>query len=284
MGTHENFIVRSPISDQALSLVFTIDYISKLSNMRINVIFLAHQKATTWRSMKFFQKGIFSTSKQMGFFGSKARSFGHYYCLDNLSLAYIRIPKCACTTIERWMASHHANYVLNPNYTTHSRSANEHYFDNIATDVDPKEGYFRFTFVRHPEDRFLSFFNEKLAGKKKEEPLLKRLEQFGLYHGMSKLECLELLADQPETYNFNPHFAPQYHFLLRGDELRVDFIGRLESFKRDSKILQQVSRSDKEFPIANKGATTKSNLTKRERRILNHIYEKDFCLLGYATR
>jgi hypothetical protein len=213
-----------------------------------------------------------------------SKTLGHYYCSDNLSLAYIRIPKCACTTIEKWMASQHPRYLSRPDYPAHSREAKENYFDKVVKNVKSDEGYLRFTFVRHPEDRFISFFNDKLAGTKKEPALLEKLKEFGLYHGMSRLDCLEAIADQPETFDFNPHFAPQHHFLLRGEEIKADFIGRLERFSMDSIILQRAGNVEKEFPATNKARRNNIDLTTRERNILQHIYKEDFILLGYPFR
>ncbi|WP_084591637.1 sulfotransferase family protein [Gilvimarinus agarilyticus] len=212
------------------------------------------------------------------------KSIGHYYCSEKLGLAYVRIPKCACTTIERWMARHHDTFQAHPNLPIHSEEANQRYFDKVVAELPPLEDYFRFSFVRHPEDRFLSFFNDKLARGKPEKPLLKRLEAFGLYHGMPLKKSLEVLAEQPDTSLFNPHFAPQHHFLFDGARLRVDFIGHMENFSAGTTVLQTISNSDIPFPYSNKNPTPKSPLRKSEQSLLRKIYKRDFELLGYKPR
>jgi len=210
-------------------------------------------------------------------------ALGHYFCSDHLNLAYLRIPKCACTTIETWMASQHPNFSTSPGLGIHSQAANKTYFDGIFYKLPDYTNYFRFTLVRDPESRFLSFFYDKLRGASKKPEALQRWKAFGLHCGMPLIDCLTVLSRLKYTDEFNPHFAPQHHFLFARGNLRVDFIGRLERFPVSVQVLHAVSGSTVAFSPRNvvSSGKTKRHLTPKERKLFLKIYQKDYELLGY---
>lgn len=205
----------------------------------------------------------------------------YYFCNKRLNLAYLRIPKCACTTIEIWMAQNHGNYDPRNPFPAHSKEANRTYFDEIASAKKGVPGYFRFSFVRHPVSRFISFYNDKIGGANKERALLDELDQYGLKHGMAIEQCLERILRYPNQDCLNPHFAPQHQFILHEDKLCVDFIGRLETFDSDIKILARGVNVAIPSLKANVGRKPKDHLSPEALEMIARIYQQDFALFGY---
>lgn len=206
----------------------------------------------------------------------------HFFCNRELGIAYLRIPKCGCSSFEAWLASHHPAYGQNPGLTIHSDEANRTYFDDVAINPDPGIYPFRFTFVREPIARFRSFYRDKILATSGNAAFLERTADLGLKRGMGMLECLELISQLPAE-RMNPHFAPQSMFLLDGARLRVDFIGRFERFDRDVNRLQTLAGSRIPFPHRNPGRPSVElpDLRSKELQLLHSIYATDFQLLGY---
>lgn len=208
---------------------------------------------------------------------------GSFLCSDALGLAYLRIPKCGCTTIEGWMASQHPNYDPVSPHKIHSADALHQYFDQVRPMVGHADGYFRFTFVRDPLRRFLSFYNDKILGPAR-PTLFEHPSMLGLTRGLSIAECLKVMRRSGPSHKFNPHFAPQHHFLLDGPRLRVDFIGRLEQFEAGARVVVSMSGSEANPQWLNKSGKRKKKLhtlTDAELAMFLDIYRPDYELLGY---
>lgn len=213
----------------------------------------------------------------------KTTTVGSFLCSDALGLAYLRIPKCGCTTIEGWMASQHPNYDPVSPHKIHSADALREYFDCVRPMVGHEDGYFRFTFVRDPLRRFLSFYNDKIMGPDR-PALFEHPSMLGLTRGLSISECLKIMRRSGPSHKFNPHFAPQHHFLMDGSRIRVDFIGRLEQFEVGARVVVSMSGGESNPQWLNKSAKRKKrpvSLTKGELAMFLDLFQPDYDLLGY---
>lgn len=205
----------------------------------------------------------------------------HFFCNRALGAAYLRIPKCGCSSFESWIAAHHPGFKRSPGLAVHSPEANRTYFDAVTRMPDRDRFPLRFTFVREPVRRFLSFYRDKLLRSRGNEEFLARTRPLGFRSGMSMTDALELIAAMPVD-QMNPHFAPQTLFLFDGPTLRVDFIGRFERLGEDIGRLQRLLDSPLAFPHRNPAHGGEAPLlSPREQQLLAQIYEQDFKLLGY---
>ncbi len=174
-------------------------------------------------------------------FGAVPSAKPSYFMAREVGLAYLQIPKAACSTIKAALL-HYTNPEL---HATRIEAAESdlpalqalHHEGHLEESDDPGD-CLRFTFVRHPFDRFLSFFyNFFVDGVKLEDGALvdelnAELEPFGLQATMGFDEFSEAVLSHPFDKQ-NPHVRRQVDLLLGSGELAVDFVGRLEFLERD---------------------------------------------------
>ncbi|MGI9243391.1 MAG: sulfotransferase family 2 domain-containing protein [Verrucomicrobiales bacterium] len=174
-------------------------------------------------------------------FGAVPSGKPSYYMARQVGLAYLQIPKAACSTIKAALL-HYTNPEL---YASKIDAAESdlpalqalHHEGHLEESEDPGD-CLRFTFVRHPFDRFLSFFHNffvdgvKLQDGALVDELNEELEPFGLVATMGFGEFSEAVFGRPYDKQ-NPHVKRQVDLILGSGELAVDFIGRLEFLERD---------------------------------------------------
>ncbi|WP_445363384.1 sulfotransferase family 2 domain-containing protein [Microbulbifer sp. ANSA003] len=214
-------------------------------------------------------------------FTPKKTTMGAYFYNKTYNIAYKRIPKSACTTIEKWLAEHHNNHTKTPDLKIHSEEANSLYFDKVETNKSALPNCYTFTFVRNPYDRFLSFYKNKILTDKPEKHIFKNLKDYGIYPNMPIEECALRLSEVKNMAKLNPHVIPQSLFIFSGRVSEIDFIGRLENFHSDSRHLQQKINSKIPFRISNTSKDNQLTLSTRSKTLIAKAYKKDFILLGY---
>ena len=139
--------------------------------------------------------------------------------------------------------------------------------------------YFKFGFVRHPLDRFISAWQDKVVdrnhfqfGPEKRERM-KTIERFATW--VSKQD----LRDLSET---DRHVALQSRLV---DLTQVDFVGRIETFGPDfSEVCSRVGLSWKEPQRRNRSAPsgiTRENASEELRAIVEEVYRLDYQVFGY---
>ncbi len=174
-------------------------------------------------------------------FGAVPSGRPSYFMAREIGLAYLQIPKAACSTIKAALLHYtdpdlHASRIDGAESDLPALQA-LHHEGHLEESEDPGD-CLRFTFVRHPFDRFLSFYHNffidgvmvldgSLVGE-----LNRELEPFGLLATMGFDEFCEAIFSRP-YHKQNPHVKRQVDLLLGSGELAVDFIGRLEHLDRD---------------------------------------------------
>ena len=209
-------------------------------------------------------------------------TLGAFYFNKAYNIAYKRIPKSACTTLENWLAQHHDNYINKPGYRVHSKEARDNYFDKVSADqsVLPTD-CFTFSFVRDPYRRFLSFYNDKILTDKPEQHIFDNLQEFGIYPNVDIEECAQRLSEVDDMSLLNPHVAPQHLFIFSGKKQIVDYIGRLESFSDHAKYVQSHIGSTIDFKDRNVSTKKSASLNDKCKSLIAESYAKDFTLLDY---
>jgi hypothetical protein len=116
---------------------------------------------------------------------------------------------------------------------------------------------FKFAFVRHPYDRFLSGYYYLNLGNDPNAFLSKGSE----------------VLNAPKYF---PIFVPQYKFICIDGKIALDFVGRFEKLQEDWKFLQEKFEIETELPVKNESFTKKDSLNKRSKQVLFEYYKQDF--------
>lgn len=163
-----------------------------------------------------------------------------YFLSPKLGAAYLQIPKAACSSIQaRILAAESPGLYAELESTIKTNVTPLHYTPGMFTKAASADGFLRFTFVRHPFNRLLSFYIEQVSPPQpppvdddSRKSLEKDLERNGFRFGMPFEEFIGRMVGDPVGRN-NPHVRPQAEFVLGAAGLNVDFIGRVESIGRD---------------------------------------------------
>jgi len=153
---------------------------------------------------------------------------GHFYVAKSVRMAYLSIPKSGCTSLINML---HA--VAIPGFSTiGTRIHRESTLPRVPAPACPA-GLLRFTFVRNPYLRLLSFYRSKVLKMADPDPHVNMtLLKMGLREGMSFASMVEVLSTVPPRA-MDLHCAPQILFVYHIGKPVVDFVGRLESLQED---------------------------------------------------
>ncbi len=228
-------------------------------------------------------RSLFNKIKNRQSANSRNEPLGALFYNRQYNVSYLRIPKCACTTIERWLIQHHKYYNENPTLPggVHSQFTQEHYFDACTPDENSLKNSFRFTFTRDPYNRFLSFYKNKIDTDEPEQHIIDNLSRFGIYPHMPIQDCARKLSEVKIMRDLNMHIAPQHLFVFRNGQPRVDFVGRLENFTADLKYVSDKMRTNIPYNVLNQSENKKVELSSQTKQLIAAAYAKDFQLLDY---
>ncbi|WP_022846324.1 sulfotransferase family 2 domain-containing protein [Desulfurobacterium sp. TC5-1] len=140
--------------------------------------------------------------------------------------------------------------------------------------------YFKFTFVRNPLTRIISaFYFLKRGGLNKMDYLWGR-RYVSRYNDVNDFIKNYLTRDSIWSYI---HFFPQYYFLTDDENnILVDFIGKVETLKKDIQVIEAIL--NRKLFIERKNATkNKGKVSLKPSSIdkIYYIYHKDFEMFNY---
>jgi Sulfotransferase family len=194
------------------------------------------------------------------------------------NLAYLQIPKCACTTVKRAIAS--LDVAELPSNIHRDFPAG---LEKRESDINrERDRYFTFTFVRHPADRFLSFYRGKVLDKW-DDVIGPTLEGMGITAGAGLREVLDALG-RHDPSRWEAHVRPQHLYLMtRTGTLAVDFIGRVEHLHRDWKRI--CAMAGLELDLGHSNPTIRVaplSISRQDYEDMITLLEPDFQFLGYT--
>jgi hypothetical protein len=201
-------------------------------------------------------------------------------------LAYLQMPKVACTSLRAAIClMNHPELPREDVFNGESIHKRRDWNDIVEPGDKGLRGCFRFTFVRHPLERFASFYRNKIESVAP-EATAQRFIRHGLRGGMRIEEVVERVVAIPPT-ELDPHIAPQSLLVYDQETPRVDFIGRLERFAEDLAIVE--TQCGVRFELGRLNATQPNTRTKtpgeglgdRNRALLNALYADDYARFGY---
>jgi hypothetical protein len=192
-----------------------------------------------------------------------------------LKCIFIHIPRCAGSSVEKWLTSKDW-WSIEP-ATKHltvrqAKSLYEDYWDD----------YFKFTIVRHPVDRCRSCLKfEKHFGLSLQPD---GKIDFSGYHALFG-EDITVEYDHrfysSDDVRHNDHKKSQVYGNII--DAPLDFIGRYERLKSDMKIIQKELGVRQDFDVhIEKSNLTLDGLYPETIRKIEALYEQDFELFGYS--
>jgi Sulfotransferase family len=199
-----------------------------------------------------------------------------YFILPDHNLAYLQIPKCASSVVKRAIASLCMDEVpldihrLFPSALVKRESEIK------------RDRYFTFTFVRHPANRFFSFYRGKVLDRW-DSAIGPRLERLGITAGADLREVLDALRRHDRS-DWERHVRPQHLFLMtQTGTLAVDFIGRVERLQRDWKRICAITGLELELGRADPiQRTPQIAISRQDYEDMIAALEPDFRFLGYT--
>ncbi len=139
--------------------------------------------------------------------------------------------------------------------------------------------YFKFGFVRHPLDRFISAWQDKVCDRnhfhfeEEERARMRTIETFATWVAEQDLRDLRVT---------DRHLMLQSRLV---DLTQADFVGRMESFGADfSEVCERVGLSWKEPERRNRSdpsGVTRDNASQELRSIVEEAYRLDYQVFGY---
>lgn len=206
---------------------------------------------------------------------------GYCYVAANAGMAYLSIPKSGCTSFINML---HA--VAIPGFEAiGTRIHRESLLPRVYAPLC-SGNLFRFTFVRNPYLRLLSFYKNKIMKMADPDPHVKRtLLNMGLREGMAFDSMVDVLSKVPPRA-MDLHSAPQIMFVYDRGKPVVDFVGRLESVDTDWAEVE--SRCGVRTTLLQENMKSSIDLVT-EYRIPDvrdkvfRLYRADFEMFGYAS-
>lgn len=155
---------------------------------------------------------------------------------------------------------------------------------------------FKFTFVRHPLDRFVSAYKwairENICPKEHPEDYRQREVIQSCSDINDFCSKLSLFINSPKYHLI--HFTPQSDFLYHKNSPLMDFIGKYENMNNDIELLRNTHSINIDFKFGPniKSAKIESNtiidvkmsnigLNSESIVLLKKVYEQDYKLLDY---
>ncbi len=197
---------------------------------------------------------------------------------------FISIPKCATKTILRMFA-------LGRNRDNHYKEeSNQHViYENHQRlkileerfDLDKK---FVFTFVRNPYDRIKSWYNYHITTEPYKSQTLNEWIQNG---------CPTHWKVQNQTNWRKENLSPLLQYNFVDGKTKVDFIGKIENFEEDCKlIIIKLNKLFEDYGLekrisyktlqANRSTDqTKEKITDENKELIYTMFRQDFEYFGY---
>ena len=201
-------------------------------------------------------------------------------------LAYLQMPKAGCTSMRAALCLLSRPDIPREQLLARGAFAGHREWSDAVGPGDPiLPHFFRFTFVRHPYERFASFFRSKIEDRPAER-IKPRFQRLGLRAGMSPEEVFTAVEAAPRE-TLDPHVAPQSYFVYDGEQPRVEFIGQLEELAAGLEEIAVRTGTRVEVPRLNvtehnPAAAPREPLSAALKARLAAFYAEDFTRFGYA--
>lgn len=207
-----------------------------------------------------------------------------------LKALYIPVPKVACSSIKRVMAT--LIDVEIPGEGVNVHRANFPVVDISA--LDQYTHYWKFGFVRNPWDRLVSCYSEKIkpdsefVGKTNSfvKGVHKGLVKYGVFEANMPFDAfLKAIVSIPD-HEADQHFRSQHTFLTdTHGHLFANFVGKFETMDEDFQYVMQTLKAPSAITLSRSNKTRHSPYRKYYTDSLMDLfqkrYSKDISLFEY---
>lgn len=193
--------------------------------------------------------------------------YGSPQIYDYIKTIFIHVPKTAGTSMENILKE-------TPQHRCggHSTAMG---VKNSKEFSEKFEKYYKFAFIRHPLNRFISSYFY--------------LKNYGYHPSLNNQSVIDSsnINDYIENYPIENiiHFLPQYHFVcdINGNIL-MDDLFKFENLEKNWSILNSKIKLNLNLPIRNKTSYPDFNISLDSINTINEFYKKDFELFGYELK
>ena len=190
--------------------------------------------------------------------------------LKDKKILYIHVPKCAGVSIERffgWKGLRHE---------TLQTYVNENSIEFL-------ESCFKFTFVRNPWDRMVSWYfkhSGPLYEPKTKDGFINWVES-GLPNHWKNIDKTNW---EERAWDGSNDALSVFDFLDNNKNIEIDYIGKVETIDEDMKnICQKLNITYNKLPVVNKSNRThyKEYYNKKSQQIVEDRFERDLLFFPY---
>ncbi|MEM9411991.1 MAG: sulfotransferase family 2 domain-containing protein [Planctomycetota bacterium] len=199
--------------------------------------------------------------------------------LPEKRIAYLVLRKCGCSSI-RLALSKLRNQVSTENCQLKIHSENEHLSVRADQFLDHHD-WFKFTVVRDPIKRFLSFFSSKILDQNIfGNHTFLNFDRFGFVPNMSMDQVIDVLVEC--KFETEPHLVPQTD-TISASQVEFDWIGKLEQIAETTVQLRNLTGVDFEFEQVNSARLQSWLPTKSQFERLADFYQQDIVTFDYPN-
>ncbi|MCX4327468.1 MAG: sulfotransferase family 2 domain-containing protein [Lachnospiraceae bacterium] len=197
----------------------------------------------------------------------------HWFMGNHSDIAYLRLAKCACTSIISTLINEE------PGTSLHDFAEKKY---KIIGNIPQNDYIFKFTYVRNPFERLVSCYVDKIENKEKGNPFKKYNYCMGILNEIQNFdEFVKCIVKIPVSWA-DRHFKSQYSYIYENGEKLVDYIGKVEDLTESYKLIQEKYDLKK---IGNMNKSKKKDwkvyYTKETAKLVYEYYKKDILTFGY---
>lgn len=210
----------------------------------------------------------------------------HVVLCPKFNTIYLQNEKAGCSTIKLLLHRAHTgdwSEVTGSIHSQHQLPVPRDIGWPTVLDMLTSGSTFRFTFVRHPIDRLVSAYSDKIVRVRYmraqiQELLGERVDPDATVPFDMFMAALTI----QEPLQMDPHWRPQHLNIMHG-LIESDFIGRLENFDEDIAVVKQrAGLPDVPVEVRNQQRHADVFTDRRYlKRVAEKIYARDFELFGY---
>ena len=170
-----------------------------------------------------------------------------YFIFDDKKLIYISIPKVACTSIKIGLMAKDLDESNSPDEYMNVHTITSKFMS--YTIDEGRQDYYKFAFVRHPLDRLVSCYKDKVKKPIQHNgryhfdtnynTVIKILFGETFYPEMSFEDFVRIISKIPD-YLSDGHFKSQYSMLYKNGIMIPNYIGNFEQLSTDWKHIAKM--------------------------------------------
>ena len=193
---------------------------------------------------------------------------------DRYKCIFIHVPKVAGSSIEKSL------------FGTKGVVGHKKAIEYQNHDKEKFNQYYKFAFIRHPLDRFVSAYDYLSKGGRNDFDKKWSEENIKIYKGFD--EFVYSLRDEAVRKNVLAwmHFQHQYLYVCDNyKNIIVDFIGKFENLENDFNNINKTLAVNKTLPHENRNANKDYRTYFKNdevKKIIKDIYKEDIKLFGYG--